>query len=163
MPRIKADLLENSKMKEMQDLVSKKSPEDNLNTEDNEDRIKISDLRNLILLGRLVKEVNIGGFEFKISSLSANDQAEIVRALMKADDIDRILYSKVVALSYSIKEINSVPLSELSKESEGDNYIEKNMSFILDMQSTLVDKIFLEYEEIMKESSKEVGFDPVKK
>ena len=86
-----------------------------------------------------------------------------MKTLMKSDEIDRVLHSKAIAVSYCIKEINSVPLSELSLEHEGETDEERKTSFVMEMQATLVDKIFTEYEKLVERSNQEVGFDSVKK
>ena len=160
MPKVKASLSENSRMKEMQDMLSADKAEE---AEESEDSMKISDLKNLILLGKLTEEFKISGFTFKISTLSASEQANLMKLLMRADEMDRVLHSKAIAVSYCVKEINSVPLSELSEEHEGETAEDRNVSFILDMQSTLVEKIFREYESLVERSGKDVGFDTVKK
>lgn len=160
MPKVKASLSENNRMKEMQDLLSADKAEE---VEESENSMKISDLKNLILLGKLTEEFKISGFTFKISTLSASEQANLMKVLMRADEMDRVLHSKAIAVSYCVKEINSVPLSELSEEHEGETVEDRNVSFILDMQSTLVEKIFREYESLVERSGKDVGFDTVKK
>jgi len=160
MPKVKASLSENSRMKEMQDMLSADKAEE---VEESENSMKISDLKNLILLGKLTEEFKISGFTFKISTLSASEQANLMKVLMRADEMDRVLHSKAIAVSYCVKEINSVPLSELSEEHEGETVEDRNVSFILDMQSTLVEKIFREYESLVERSGKDVGFDTVKK
>lgn len=158
MPKVKASLSNNKRMEEMQNLVSQEE-----GSEPQVDPGKISDLRNLILLGKLTEKINIGGFSFTISTLSAQENADVIRALMKAEEFDRVLLSKAIAISFSIKEINAVPLSELSAEHDGETKEQRNLAFILDMQSTLVEKIFVEYEKLVEKSGEEVGFDAIKK
>ena len=158
MPKVKASLSDNKRMEEMQKLVN---PEEE--PESPSDSRKISDLKNLILLGKLTERVNIGGFLFTISTLSAQENANVIRALMKAEEIDRVLLSKAIAISFAVKEINSVPLSDLSAEHDGEEEAQRNLAFILDMQATLVEKIFVEYEKLVEKSGEEVGFDIVKK
>lgn len=163
MPKVKASLSETDRMKEMQDMLSADKADKAEEVEESEDNMKISDLKNLILLGKLVEEFKISGFTFKISTLSASEQANLMKVLMRADEMDRVLHSKAIAVSYCVKEINSVPLSELSEDHEGETTEDRNVSFVLDMQSTLVEKIFREYEALVERSGKDVGFDAVKK
>jgi len=158
MPKVKASLSDNKRMEEMQKLVN---PEEE--PESPSDSKKIPDLKNLILLGKLTEKVNIGGFLFTISTLSAQENANVIRALMKAEEMDRVLLSKAIAISFAVKEINSVPLSDLSAEHDGEEEAQRNLAFILDMQATLVEKIFVEYEKLVEKSGEEVGFDIVKK
>lgn len=158
MPKVKASLSNNKRMEEMQKLAN---PEEE--PESPSDSRKISDLKNLILLGKLTEKVNIGGFLFTISTLSAQENANVIRALMKAEEMDRVLLSKAIAISFAVKEINSVPLSDLSAEHDGEEEAQRNLAFILDMQATLVEKIFVEYEKLVEKSGEEVGFDIVKK
>lgn len=158
MPKVKASLFDNKRMEEMQKLVDSKEKEE-VSVSSN----KISDLKNLILLGKLTEKVNVGGFLFTISTLSAKENANVLRFLMKAEEVDRVLLSKAIAVSFSVKEINAVPLAELSVDHEGETEEQKNLAFILDMQATLVEKIFVEYEKLVEKSGEEVGFDIVKK
>lgn len=158
MPKVKASLSDNKRMEEMQKLVN---PEEE--PESPSDSRKIPDLKNLILLGKLTERVSIGGFSFTISTLSAQENANVIRTLMKAEEIDRVLLSKAIAISFAVKEINSVPLSDLSVEHDGEEEAQRNLAFILDMQATLVEKIFVEYEKLVEKSGEEVGFDIVKK
>jgi len=158
MPKVKASLSDNKRMEEMQKLIN---PEEE--PESPSDSRKIPDLKNLILLGKLTERVNIGGFLFTISTLSAQENANVIRALMKAEEMDRVLLSKAIAISFAVKEINSVPLSDLSAEHDGEEEAQRNLAFILDMQATLVEKIFVEYEKLVEKSGEEVGFDIVKK
>ena len=161
MPKVRASLSDGNRMEEMQELLS---PEANAEEGSGDvDPAKISDLKNLILLGKLTETVKIGGFSFELSTLSANEQAEVMKTLMKAEEMDRVLHSKSIAISYCIKKINSVPLSELAAEHPGDSEDERRVAFILDMQTTLVEKIFTEYEALVARSGQEVGFDSVKK
>jgi len=161
MPKVKASLSENNRMEEMKSLLEDAGSTKEESTENNENYI--ADLKNLILLGRLVHTFKINGFEFEIATLSVNEQSDVMRHLMKQEDMERVLNSKSIALAYCIKKINSVPLSDLSAEHEGDDVYEKNVSFILNMQALLVDKIFSEYEELTKRASEKVGFEAVKK
>ena len=158
MPKVKASLSDNKRMEEMQNLVSP-----NEEPESQADSRKISDLRNLILLGKLTEVVTIGGFSFTISTLSAQENANVIRALMKSEEMDRVLLSKAIATSFCVKEINKVPLSELSAEHDGETEEQRNLAFMLDMQATLIEKIFTEYEKLVEKSGEEVGFDIVKK
>lgn len=159
MPKVKASLSENKRLDEMQKIA-------NLEEESQEqpsNQMKISNLKDLILLGRISKSFSISGFTFEVTTLSALEQSSLMRDLMKYDDIDRVLKSKAVAISYCLKKINSVPLSELSEGNEGDSEEERKVSFVLDMQAVLIDKIFAEYEELVKQSSEDIGQDSVKK
>mgnify|MGYP001206978732 CR=1 FL=1 len=162
MPKVKASLSENKRMEDMQEMLSQGGKKD-ANANADKDTSKISDLKNLILLGKLVEVVSIAGFNFKLSTLSTKEQSQIMKALMKSDEIDRVLNSKAIAVSYCIKEINAVSLSELSLEHDGETDEERRASFVMEMQATLVDKIFTEYEKLVERSNQEVGFDSVKK
>ena len=82
MPKVKASLSDNKRMEEMQKLVN---PEEE--PESPSDSRKIPDLKNLILLGKLTEKVNIGGFLFTISTLSA--QENDLEGLIDSDRMDR--------------------------------------------------------------------------
>ena len=164
MPKVKASFLDNDKMNEMQNLAHNNLDNEEVEeVEDLREKSRLGTLSDLVMLGKLISTFKVKGFEFKISTLSASEQSSVIRDLMKADDVDRILFSKAIALSYAVKEINSVALSELSSEHDGETEKDRNLSFILDMQTNLVDKIFSEYESLNEKSQQEVGLEDIKK
>jgi hypothetical protein len=122
-----------------------------------------SDLKNLILLGRLTESVSVSGFSFEVTTLSAREQKGIMKEIMKMDEADRVFAAKALAISYSLKSVNGVPLSELSSELEAEEGTSKNMSFVLNMQSSIVDKLYQTYENLVGRSGEEVGLDTLKK
>ena len=131
--------------------------------EDSTPQMALKNMRELILLGRLSESVSISGFNFELSTLSAGEQKNIMKTIMKTDEADRILSAKAIAISYSLRSINSIPLSEASAESDGESERDKKVNFVLQMQSSLVDRLFTVYESLVKRSGEEVGLSDLKK
>lgn len=122
-----------------------------------------SDFKNLVLLGRLEEDVDISGYTFAMTTLSARGQRDIMKHIMSLDEMDRILGAKAVAVAYSIKSVNGTPLFIVSKDNEGETDMERNLDFILSLQSSVIERLYAKYEELVQQSGKEVGLETLKK
>jgi len=122
-----------------------------------------SDFKNLVLLGRLEEDVDISGYTFTMTTLSARGQRDIMKHIMSLDEMDRILGAKAVAVAYSIKSVNGTPLFIVSKDNEGETDMERNLDFILSLQSSVIERLYAKYEELVQQSGKEVGLETLKK
>ena len=127
------------------------------------DLMSAKSLREIIFLGRLTEEVSISGFNFKLTTLSGSEQRSVIKSIMSAEEDDRILSAKAIAIAHSLRSINSIPLSEASSSSDGDSDLRRSINFVFDMQSSLVDRLYSVYESLAKRSGEEVGLDELKK
>lgn len=122
-----------------------------------------SDLKDLVLLGRLTDSLNISGYSFVISTLTAREQKNIMKHIMSMDEMDRILGAKTIAVAYCTQSINGVSLDVLAENFDGETRMDKRFEFMLDLQSTLTEKLYEKYEELVRRSGEEVGLDTLKK
>ena len=115
---------------------------------------KLSDLKNLIFLGKIEDSIAIGGYDFVLQTLTSQQLKSIMIKIMSLPAEEQALVVKVYTLSYSIVSVNGVPLSELS-----DNPIEVISSF----QFAVIEKLWKKYEEIVNKSEQQFGEDDLKK
>ena len=127
------------------------------------DVLSLSDLKNLIYVGRLKKVVEISGFEFVVTTLSTRQQKDLVQRVMRTGQDDRILELKPITLSYAIESINGAPLESLCDDPSIKDPSERRMYVIFELQATLLERLFQVYEELISASNKEVGLEEVKK
>jgi hypothetical protein len=124
--------------------------------------LELGDLRDLIFLGKLKETVEIGGYSFVISTLSASEQRDIMKDVMSGDAADRILDIKPMAVSYAVETVNEVPLEDLCDDKSIKSKKERRLNVILNMQSILVEKLYQVYDNLVATSSKEVGIEDLK-
>lgn len=146
------------RLEEMEKMAASSEEE----AQDVPEKLDLSSLKDLIFLGKLTKKEQINGFIFEVSTLSINEQKNIMRSVMKSEEIDRLLDIKPLTVSYSLRTINGVPLENLN-EDESLTTEERRLSIVLDMQSSLVERLHRIHEELIANSGKEVGLEELKK
>jgi len=124
--------------------------------------LNLDNLRDLIFLGRLSETVDIAGFKFVVSTLSGNQQREIMHQIMKFDQTERLLDIKPITVSYVIESVNEIPLAELCKDDSLTEDAERRLAVVLDMQSVVIEKIYQVYEKLSIASNKEIGLEDLK-
>jgi hypothetical protein len=125
--------------------------------------LSLANLRDLLYVGKLKKEVNIAGFQFVVTTLSTRQQKDLVQKIMKADQDDRILDLKPITLSYAIESVNGSSLDLLCDDPSIKDPSDKRISVLFQFQTSLVEKLFKVYEELIESSNKEVGLEEIKK
>jgi|14_taG_2_1085336.scaffolds.fasta_scaffold145595_1 hypothetical protein len=146
------------RMSEMEKLAAGSQEE----SEDAPKKLKLSSLKDLIFLGKLTKKELINGFLFEVSTLSISEQKLIMKNIMKSEEVDRLLDIKPLTMSYALRTINGVPLEDLS-DNEDLPVEQRRLNVVLNMQISLVERLHRIHEELVAESSKEVGLEELKK
>ena len=113
-----------------------------------------AELRDLVLFGRVVDEVSIGGYSIKISTLTNRQQKAVLTRLLKLTGDDRIMSVKAYTLAEALVSINGVDLIDLYDGNEELSNDEKKIDVILNLQSSLVEKLFDKYESMVVKSNK---------
>jgi hypothetical protein len=111
----------------------------------------ISELRDLLFFGKITEKVQIGGFIFELTSLTNKQHNNLIAKLLKLGEEDRILHIKTYTLAESMQSINGVPVAEILDIPDMDPFDAK-LKIISELQSTLVEKLFDEYERINRTS-----------
>lgn len=133
------------------------------NNEEANGTLTLNDLKSLIYLGRLTKKVKISGFSFEISTLTTSQQRDIMVDIMSdGDAAQRMLDVKPLTMSYAVTSINGVPLEELCDKKEAKTLQAKREHVIYSLQSTLLEKLYSEYEALVERSAKEVSAEDLK-
>ena len=130
--------------------------------EEGESMLGLKNLRDLIFLGKLRETVDISGYKFVISTLSANQQREVMRAVMKIDQMDRILDIKPLTVSYVIESVNGVPFEDLCEDESITDPLDRKMSVVLSLQSVIIEKVYQIYEKLVESANEEVGLEDLK-
>lgn len=125
--------------------------------------LDLSDLSDLIFLGRLKETIDISGYKFTVTTLSASQQREVMTRVMETDQIDRLLDIKAITISYALESINSVPLENVCKDADITDPHKRRMNVIMQLQSSIHDKIYQTYERLVNTSNETVGLEEVKK
>jgi len=139
-------------------LAQKFVPEEQVEAENQQQEVvkqkRLSDLKNLIFLGKIEEKVTIGGYEFVLQTLTSQQLKAIMIKIMSLPSEEQALVIKAYTLSYSIVSINGVPFGEIT-----DNPIDVVSNF----QLAIIEKLWKKYEEISKKSEEQIGEDDLKK
>ncbi len=144
--------------------------DETLETEGDEPEETISpqeygDLRNLIFLGRLEEDVELGGFRFKVSTLNNSQQRKIVAKLMQYDQIKRQTDVKIAGLAEAIVSVNGVTLEKLYNGPEVDDILEKKIIVLENLQANVITKLANAYDKLSERAIKglDISLDEIKK
>lgn len=112
-----------------------------------------SEIRKLVLFGRIVEDFSFGGYIFRISTLNNRQQQELIKKLMRLENEDRLTCVKTYTLATAIESINEVPLPEIYEGRVKDPF-ERGVEVISNLQSSLVEALYEKYEELVGKSNK---------
>lgn len=112
------------------------------------------ELRDLVLFGRIIEDYKIGGYTIKLSTLTNRQQKDLLSKLLKLNNEERLMSVKTATLAEAIISINEVPLTELYQGQEDLTDSEKRNEVVSDLQSNLVEKLFIKYEDMVTKSNK---------
>jgi len=144
--------------------VSLDSKKESFEQKKEEKKMSIKTLKDLIFLGRIERNVICGDCSFLMRSLTAEDQRIMVSKVMKLPDDLRLLNAKIISIAFAIDKVNNTPLEDLAEESEEHLDIhDKKISVIKNLQLSVVNKLFKNYEELLEESNSQIEIDEVKK
>lgn len=121
-----------------------------------------ADLSLLATTGRIEEEVVVGGFKFKLASLTSGEQDDVVSAvsLVSGDDLVKLGQLRLQILARAIRSVNGVPLENLyqgpDKHPEGVSIraVEKRMVILRSWQLAFTVKLFDEYSKVLERSEK---------
>jgi hypothetical protein len=111
-----------------------------------------SDLKDLIIFGKVSEDISIGGYNIAISTLNARQQKRLISELMKLDSGDRIFYIKIYTLAEAIVSINNVPMDQISTDDSIEDVFLRKVDIISNFQSAFIESLFDKYETINNNS-----------
>jgi hypothetical protein len=142
------------------------NPEETIVSEESDDNssksLNLSNLKDLIFLGRLQREVEIGGYKFFLTTLNTKEQRVVMQKIMVVDDVTRLLDAKPVTLAFALKTVNDVNLEDICEDENLEDSFDKRISVIMSLQVGLIESLFKAYEELIEESSKTFEVDDLK-
>jgi|7_EtaG_2_1085326.scaffolds.fasta_scaffold00760_8 hypothetical protein len=164
MPKRTATISRSNDTRNEEDSLEEIEPtvDDNPQEEKNETMLGLDDLKSLIFLGKLNKVIDISGYKFVVTTLSTKQQKDIMKTVMKFDQLDRLLDIKPVTVSYVIESVNGVPLEDLCTDDEIEDVTERRLDVVLSMQSVVIEKVYQVYEQLVVASNEEVGLEDLK-
>lgn len=110
--------------------------------------------RDLLLFGRVTEDVEFGTYKFKVSTVSAKQQKGMLKKLFLMSNEDKVSNLKFLTLSEAVISVNGAPLESLYfGEDQSLSTAEKKMEVLLELQSSIVDKLFVKYEELVSKSN----------
>jgi hypothetical protein len=145
-----------SKLEELKkEPVASVVPEHKVASEVKDEHPKVaSDIKDLIIFGKISEDISIGGYNIAISTLNARQQKRLISELMKLDSGDRIFYIKIYTLAEAIVSINNIPMDQISSDDSITDVFLRKVDIISNFQSAFIESLFDKYETI-NNSSKE--------
>jgi len=142
-------------------LDNKRDSDKKVTTE--EKKMSLKSLKDLLFLGRSENIITIEGIDFKLKTITAEEQRNIILKIMKMQEEYRILSAKIVTLAFSITSINNVPFESFTDDNlDGDIY-DKRIAIVEQLQASVIDKLYNFYEKMVKESNLEADVEEIKK
>jgi hypothetical protein len=120
-------------------------------------------LRDLIFLGSIEKVIDIGGFKFKIRTLSGRQQKAALAKTMRHDEEERLSVLRTSILASAIVDVNGVPLEDTYDGDDLDTDLDRKMFVVEGLQTSVVDRLYLAYDGLTKQSSADVEENTLKK
>lgn len=108
-------------------------------------------LDKLIFAGKNEKEIDVGGVSFTLTSLSEHQNKVMVSYLFSLEETERISLTKSVAVASSLSKVDGIDIDVISEQyGEGDDYLQKRISLISKMQSSVVNTLFENFGDVNK-------------
>jgi hypothetical protein len=152
---------------DMESIEATEEEVERIDQEDDQTRgqnmLELADLKNLVFLGRLQETVDIAGYKIVVTTLTANQQKEIMRNVMKIDQVERLLDIKPITVAYVTESINGVPLEDLCEDKSITEIVDRRISVVNNMQAVLVERLYQVYEGLVISANEEVGLEDLKK
>ena len=126
-------------------------------------------IKDLVFLGRLSKDVKVSGYSFRVNTLTEERQRLLVSRIMRMTNDEKVAYAKVYTVAESVTHINDIGIEEISSRIDETNNVDEDNSeiskinFFGSLQAAIIDILFEEYEKLLGESKKEIGYEEVKK
>ena len=147
---------------ELESIKAEQENQDDLPKEEEIDVLSLNNLRELIFLGEMRDSIEIAGFKFEITTLTTRQQRDVMRTVMKFDQVDRILDMKPVTVSYVVKTINGVPIEDLCEDDTIEEIEDRRLAVVMNMQSTVIERLYQAYDKLVVASHDEIGLEYLK-
>ena len=107
-------------------------------------------LEKLIFIGRISKEIEISGIKFEISTLTNKEHYEIIQTMYSFTDPADLFTIRVLTLSNCLRKIDGTPINSIDIDGDFKDGLHKRMSIIDNLQLSVVERLYDEYEALVK-------------
>jgi len=112
-----------------------------------------ADLSQLISTGSISEEKVVGGFKFRLRTLNARENNEVLASIMSAkDDFEKLGRIRIAVLSRAIETVNGVPLEHVPGVDGKLPIMQRKESLIGNLQLSLVVELFNVYTNMLERS-----------
>lgn len=127
-------------------------PEPQMHAVESPAKKRISEtLEKLIFIGRLSKEVEIGGAKFEISTLLNREHDQVVRRMYEFTNPGDLFFLRVLTLANAIKTIDGMSIDDIEIDGEFTSDFDKRVAIVDYLQLSVVEKLYDAYEQLLKE------------
>lgn len=119
-------------------------------------------LEDLIFLGLMKKEIEIGSMTFEISTLSHDENTELMKSLYTIEGGADLFTIRTMTLAYAIRKINGIPFEEVDMDEEFEDPYDKKVAILNKMQKGVVEKIHDDFVDLAEESDNKLTGEEVK-
>jgi len=111
-------------------------------------------LEQLIFIGKLTEEVEIGGAKFEISTLTNKENNQIVRMMYNFSEAADLFTLRILTLANAVRKINGITLDDIDIEGDFESDFHKRISIIDNLQISVVSTLYEAYEKLSGEEEK---------
>lgn len=117
-----------------------------------------ADLSQLVTKGRIEEEVNLGGFVFRLSTLTSKENAEALDSMTNVNsEIVRMTKLTIAILARAIVTVNGTPLENLYQGQQTLTREQAREEVVGSWQQGLVGELFNHYSDMMERSGAAFG------
>jgi hypothetical protein len=116
-------------------------------------------LEKIIFMGRHSKVLELAGHKFEISTITHRENYELMARMMS---LGEVLDLRVCYLAYAIRKVDDINLKDIEIEGEFGSELEHNIAVVDNMQVALVERLYKNYEDLIKESDSLVYGEAIK-
>jgi len=123
---------------------------------------------SLIFFGKIIKDVEIAGHKYQLSTLTSKEQTEILKALYSVADAADLFTVRSYTLANALKSVDGMLIDEADvfEDETPDAFpsrFYRRVAVVDNMQLMIIEKLYNEYNELIKESESMVTGSAIKK
>ena len=104
----------------------------------------------------------MAGHKFGMSTITNRENTELSARIMQIGEAADLLTLRVFTLAFAVREIDSIKLKDIEIEGEFETDTDHNIAIIDNMQVGLVTRLYVKYDELVKESDAIVYGEAIK-
>ncbi len=154
----------NERLAKMADML-REDPDVDLKEDTSSGELGVSDLEQLIFLGRIEDKKVIGGFTFDMQTLTGKEQNDVWMSVSFLNNETKFFIIKVAFLARAITMVNGRDLDRLYQGKDYREYTteQRCVKVVETWQQPLIDELYEAYSEMVERSRKVIKPEVVKK